>query len=101
MAERFPHPCPIMSTADMHKLARDLGVFATCLFATVVAGHLIFIAGADSANHSTIAYFGRLWALLFFAPCVCLGYFSRRLPVLQSLAAVLAASIIIEEFDYI
>src|SRR5258708_2786827 len=89
-----------MSRADMRGLARDLGVFATCLFATVVAGHLLFLAGADSTNHSTIAYLGRLWAVLFFVPCICLGYFSRRFPVLQSVTVVLLAAITIEKFDY-
>jgi hypothetical protein len=50
---------------------------------------------------TTIANLSRLWALLLFAPCVCLGHFSRRLPVLQSVAVVLAASTIVEKFDYV
>lgn len=89
------------STAAIRKLARDVGLFATCLFAAVIAGHLMFLVGVDSANHSTIANLGRLWVFLFFAPCLVLSYFARRLPVLQSIALFLVAYVAVERFDYV
>jgi hypothetical protein len=88
-------------TANMRRRARDVGLFATCLFASVAAGHLMFLVGVDSANHSTIANLGRLWVSLFFAPCLVLSYFARRLPVLQSIALFLIAYFAVEEFDYV
>jgi hypothetical protein len=79
-------------------LARDVGLFAACLFAALPAGHLIFL---DSANHSTIAYLGRLWAVLFFVPCLVLSYFARRFAVLQSIALFLVAYVAVDWFDYV
>jgi hypothetical protein len=90
-----------MSEARIHGLARDLGVFLTCLIAAVVAGHLLFLAGVDSSHHSTIAYLGRLWAVLLFVPCLCLGYFARRLPVAQSVALFLVVDVAVNWFDYV
>jgi hypothetical protein len=82
-------------------LTRDLGVFATCLFASVAAGHVIFLVGTDSVNHPTFASLGPLWVILFFAPCLFLGYFARRLQVLQSVAVYLVAYVAVESFDYV
>jgi len=82
-------------------LARDLGVFATCLFASVAAGHTMFLAGTDSAHHPTIASLGPLWVIVFFAPCLVLGCFARRLPVLLSVAVYLMAYVAVESFDYV
>jgi hypothetical protein len=42
------------STAAIRKLAPDVGLFAGCLFATLLAAHLMFLVGVDSAN-------GRRW----------------------------------------
>jgi len=89
------------STAAIRQLARDVGVFATWLFVSVVAGHMVFVAGEDSANHPTIASLGPLWVIIFFAPCLALGYFARRHPVLQSIALVQVAYVAVERFDYV
>lgn len=91
----------VMIGVSNRGLARDVGLFAACLFAALLAGHLIFLVSADSANHSTIAYLGRLWAILFFAPCLVLSYFARRLAVLQSIALFLVAYVAVERFDYV
>jgi hypothetical protein len=87
--------------AGIRELPRDLGVFAACLFAALAAGNLIFLAGTDRGNHPTISYLGPLWAILFFPPYFCLGYFARRVPVLQSIAVYLVAYVAVEQFDYV
>jgi hypothetical protein len=92
-----------MSTADMRKLARDVGVFLTGLGATCVAGHLIFLAKVVAIGNpdlSSLARLAPLWFLLFWTPCFCMGYFAHRFAVLQSVSVVLVAGVIINTCDY-
>jgi hypothetical protein len=76
----------------------------TCLLAAVVAGHLLFLATAvaqSNADHSAISRAPALWLILFWVPCLCIGYFARRFPVLQSVAIAFIAMSVIDKFDYV
>ena len=86
------------STTAIRELARDAGLFAICLFVTLIAGHLLFLTTVG--RPSIVASLGPLWAIMFFAPCIVLGYLARRLPVLQSTALYLVAYVTIERIDY-
>jgi hypothetical protein len=87
----------------MHDLGRNIVVSLAGVIATVVLGHLFFLAtfvGFENPHPHLLVHLAPLCWLLFWTTALGIGYFATRMPVLQSAFVFVVSAMTLTKMDY-